>query len=71
MARLPRICLPDIPQHVIQRGNNRQACFGSDEDCAAYAHWLEAYAWKNVCFSFLFMAHLRLTALREVSTFSG
>lgn len=46
MARLPRICLPDIPQHVIQRGNNRQACFGSDEDYAAYAHWLEEYARK-------------------------
>ena len=46
MARLPRICLPDIPQHVIQRGNNRQACFGSDEDFAAYAHWLEEYARK-------------------------
>lgn len=46
MARLPRICLPDIPQHVIQRGNNRQACFGSDEDFSAYAHWLEEYARK-------------------------
>jgi putative transposase len=44
MARLPRICLPGIPQHVIQRGNNRQACFGSDEDFVAYAHWLEEYA---------------------------
>jgi len=44
MARLPRIRLPGIPQHVIQRGNNRQACFGSDEDFAAYAHWLEEYA---------------------------
>ena len=46
MARLPRICLPGIPQHIIQRGNNRQACFGSDEDFAAYAHWLEEYASK-------------------------
>jgi len=46
MARLPRIGLPDIPQHIIQRGNNRQACFGSDEDFAAYAHWLEEYARK-------------------------
>jgi len=46
MARLPRVCLPDIPQHIIQRGNNRQVCFGSDEDFAAYAHWLEEYAKK-------------------------
>ena len=44
MARLPRICLPGIPQHIIQRGNNRQACFASDEDFAAYALWLEQYA---------------------------
>jgi GTP-binding protein LepA len=27
MARLPRIDLAGIPQHVIQRGNNRSACF--------------------------------------------
>ncbi len=46
MARLPRICLPGIPQHVIQRGNNRQACFASDEDFAAYVYWLADYAVK-------------------------
>lgn len=46
MARLPRICLPDIPQHVIQRGNNRQICFASDEDFSAYAHWLIEYSKK-------------------------
>jgi len=46
MARLPRLCLPGIPQHVIQRGNNRQACFASEEDFAAYAYWLSEYAEK-------------------------
>jgi len=46
MARLPRICLPGIPQHVIQRGNNRQTCFASEEDFTAYAHWLDEYARK-------------------------
>jgi putative transposase len=46
MARLLRVCLAGIPQHIIQRGNNRQACFASDEDLAAYAHWLEACARK-------------------------
>ena len=46
MARLTRFCLPGIPQHVIQRGNNRQVCFASDEDFAAYAHWLAEYARK-------------------------
>lgn len=32
MARLPRVLLPDIPLHIIQWGNNRSACFYSDED---------------------------------------
>jgi len=41
---MPR--LPGIPQHVIQRGNNRQACFASNADFAAYAHWLREYAVK-------------------------
>ena len=27
MARLPRLTLPDLPHHVIQRGNNRQFIF--------------------------------------------
>lgn len=47
MARLPRICLPGIPQHVIQRGNNRQPSFASDQDMAAYAHWLNEYARRH------------------------
>ncbi len=44
MARLPRLCLPELPQHVIQRGNNHQACFLSDEDFTAYVHWLTEYS---------------------------
>ena len=40
MARLARLCLPGTPQHIIQRGNNRQPCFASDQDHAAYVHWL-------------------------------
>ena len=27
MARLPRLYIPGCAQHVIQRGNNREACF--------------------------------------------
>ncbi|MCP3870382.1 MAG: transposase [Gammaproteobacteria bacterium] len=40
MARRSRVCLSGIPQHIIQRGNNQQVCFGSAEDHAAYVHWL-------------------------------
>lgn len=46
MARLERITPIDIPVHVIQRGNNRQACFVSDEDHGAYADWLKDYSKK-------------------------
>lgn len=47
MARLPRLDVPGVAQHVIQRGNNRQACFGSDQDFVAYAGWLHEYAVKH------------------------
>lgn len=40
MPRLPRYCPPGFPVHVVQRGNNRQTIFTSDQDVAAYAHWL-------------------------------
>ena len=32
MARLPRYVIPGQPQHIIQRGNNRQAIFANDQD---------------------------------------
>jgi putative transposase len=32
MARLPRYVIPGQPQHIIQRGNNRQAIFAADAD---------------------------------------
>ena len=44
MARLPSVHLAGVPEHIIQRGNNRQVCFAGDEDFAAYAHWLKEYS---------------------------
>ena len=35
--------------HLIQRGNNRQACFYADEDCRFYLDWLAEYAGKTGC----------------------
>ncbi len=66
MARLPRLCLPGRPQHIIQRGNNRQVCFGSEEDFAAYAHWLAEYSdkFRVAVHAWVFMTnhvHLLLT----------
>ena len=41
MPRKPRMYLPGIPAHVVQRGNNRDACFFADED---YQYYLNALA---------------------------
>jgi putative transposase len=46
MPRRPRFCPPGYPVHVIHRGNNRHVVFTSDEDTAAYAHWLAEGAAK-------------------------
>ena len=52
MSRLTRVAPVGIPQHIIQRGNNRQVCFGSDEDMAAYISWLKEYQ-KNIKLLFM------------------
>ena len=41
MARQPRLVLPGQPQHVIQRGNNRDVIFASEDD---YRFYLEKLA---------------------------
>ena len=40
MARQPRLDLPGIPQHIVQRGNNRLPCFLDDADRARYRQLL-------------------------------
>lgn len=40
MARLPRLDLAGVPQHVVQRGNNRLPCFLDDEDRQRYLQCL-------------------------------
>lgn len=49
MSRRARLMLPNVPLHLIQRGNNRQACFFADEDFAFYLEWLKTYADKTGC----------------------
>ena len=44
MARRPRLNLPDIPQHVMQRGNNRQVCFFMEQDYTVYLDKLKEYS---------------------------
>jgi putative transposase len=38
-----------VPLHLIQRGNNRQACFFATEDYRFYLDWLMKYAGKAGC----------------------
>lgn len=49
MPRRPRLVLPNVPLHLIQRGNNRQVCFVADEDYRFYLDWLGEYATKADC----------------------
>jgi len=49
MPRRARIALPNVPVHLIQRGNNRQPCFFADEDYRRYLDWLAEYSVKSGC----------------------
>jgi putative transposase len=44
MARIARVVVPDIPHHIIQRGNRRQPVFFSDDDRKAYLDYLRFHA---------------------------
>ncbi len=46
MARLVRLNLPGIPQHIVQRGNNRQVCFFTEQDYIVYLSKLKEYSQK-------------------------
>ena len=48
MVRLPRLCLPEIPQHIIQRGINREPCFTAEEGFSAYAHWRKITSYLDI-----------------------
>jgi len=41
MPRRPRIHLPGIPQHIIQRGVDRQPVFFAEADFRFYLDWLK------------------------------
>lgn len=49
MPRRARLLLPGQPRHIIQRGNNRQACFFADEDYRFYLDWLRQCADMASC----------------------
>lgn len=68
MARLPRLTPAGIPQHLIQRGNNREICFCCDDDFIAYAGWLKKYSeeYEVKIHAWVFMTnHVHLLATPE------
>ena len=72
MPRRPRIIISGVPLQLIQRGNNRQACFYADEDYQFYLDWLKEYARDTDCavHAYVLMTnhvHLLLTPAKESS----
>src|SRR5690349_8843778 len=49
MARLPRIDVPGVPQHLIVRGNNRSTLFRDDADRCVFLQLLERALDDCVC----------------------
>ena len=49
MPRKPRFNLPGVPQHVIQRGNNCEPCFYSENDYQRYLNDLKEASSKYNC----------------------
>ena len=49
MARLPRYDLPGIPQHVIQRGNNRSRMFVAESDFWTFRNCLRTACHDHDC----------------------
>ena len=72
MARQPRYVLPNYPQHVIQRGNNRNIIFQQHNDYDFYLEKLYAASIKHDCriHAYVLMTnhvHLLVTPLKEES----
>jgi putative transposase len=70
MARKPRFNIIGIPQHVIQRGNNREPCFYAEDDYYRYLYDLTDAARKNHCaiHAYVLMTnhvHLLVTPFKE------
>lgn len=68
MPRTARIVIPDVPYHVVQRGNNRQDVFFVDDDHRMYLWFLARYAREfglRVLGYCLMTNHVHLVAVPE------
>jgi len=67
----PRLDLPHVPQHIVQRGNNLQPIFFHEDDYGVYLEYLCGALVKNNCrlYAFVLMTnHVHLLALGETSS---
>ena len=72
MPRKPRFNLVGVPQHIIQRGNNREACFHTENDYRHYLDDLRFSSFKYECciHAYVLMTnhvHLLVTPMAENS----
>lgn len=70
MPRLPRLDLPNVPQHIVQRGNNRQPIFFDENDYSVYLEYLREALVKNHCKLYAFVQmtnHVHLLAMSDAS----
>ena len=58
MPRRARIAIPGIPRHIIQRGNNRSACFYAQDD---YTRYLETLAEMSLRYECAIHAYVLMT----------
>jgi putative transposase len=68
MPRRPRIKLAEVPQHIVQRGINREPCFFAEEDYHCYLHWLQKSAgdWHCAIHAYVLMTnHVHLLVTSE------
>ncbi len=66
MARPPGFDLPFVTQHIVQRGNNRQACFANEDGYANHLRELREAATKHMAYRALVDQHLDEEALRDI-----
>lgn len=68
VARRARLLFAGVPQHIIQRGNNRQPTFFREEDYRRYLDWLLEAVKKYDCriYAYVLMTnHVHLLASTE------
>ncbi|MGA7296212.1 MAG: hypothetical protein WBW92_01710 [Rhodanobacteraceae bacterium] len=69
MARQPRLDLPGIPQHIVQRGNNRLPCFLDDIDRAHYLILLREAPLRAAAYRAILYEPLSDDTLEEIRTY--